>query len=259
MLDPVTAFCADVIGQLRCHWEAQAVADELRGHIDDHTDALLARGLSRGDAQARAVAAMGDPVELGRALDRLHSPWPWRVLHFCTRAAVLALILLALALFGGLSNAPRPLELPALLPSYREARAGLVQAEQPVLGSGTVTGSGRVGDYRLSAHGDAVLYAYPDYPEESPALAFLVSADHLQPWLDDFDCPWYALSAVDDLGNRYTYEDVTFYPRTGGVFRAWCDATVYGLDPGARQVTLTLDTDRGQVRFTAVLDGEVTP
>ena len=47
---------------------------ELECHLQDHAEALEAAGHPPEQAQARALAAMGDPQEVGSALDR---EFPW--------------------------------------------------------------------------------------------------------------------------------------------------------------------------------------
>ena len=65
--------------------EKDAVAQELQDHLADHADALVEAGWDPEEAQAHALAAMGEAKEVGRALDREFpfggwcSPgWPWR-------------------------------------------------------------------------------------------------------------------------------------------------------------------------------------
>ncbi len=56
------------------------VRAELQNHMEDRYEALTAGGLDEGAAAARTVAAMGDADQVGRALNRLHSPllgWAW--------------------------------------------------------------------------------------------------------------------------------------------------------------------------------------
>lgn len=48
--------------------EANDLRNELAGHIEDHTEALVEHGYTEEDAAARAVELMGDPEETGKAL-----------------------------------------------------------------------------------------------------------------------------------------------------------------------------------------------
>ena len=47
--------------------EKQAVAQELQDHLADHADALAEAGWDPEEAQAHALAAMGEAQEVGRA------------------------------------------------------------------------------------------------------------------------------------------------------------------------------------------------
>lgn len=58
--------------------EKEAILSELRDHVEDHAAFLVEGGGDPAEAQERAVEAMGDPVEVGKALDAQFSPfWLW--------------------------------------------------------------------------------------------------------------------------------------------------------------------------------------
>ena len=66
---------ATVVAQVRFRPDRASIEQELTAHYEDHV-----RDLERLDyppelAQQRALEAMGDPEEIGRALDRVHKPW----------------------------------------------------------------------------------------------------------------------------------------------------------------------------------------
>lgn len=67
-------YLAMMTEQIRCKRARDAVAEEVRQHIEDQTDAFLAEGMEPEDAEAAAVREMGDPIETGVALDRIHRP-----------------------------------------------------------------------------------------------------------------------------------------------------------------------------------------
>ena len=75
--------------------ELAGVQTELGDHIADHAADLEAAGWSAADAEAAAVAAMGDPAEVGEALNREFSRF-WGAV---SRWAAIALILLIVAAF----------------------------------------------------------------------------------------------------------------------------------------------------------------
>ena len=70
-------------------------SNELRVHYDDHVKDLLRLGRDPALAEERALEAMGDAQEVGRALDKVHKPWlGW--LWEASRTLALALTVLTL-------------------------------------------------------------------------------------------------------------------------------------------------------------------
>ena len=75
---PGEEFIAAVCEKVHFKPARKQIADELRGHLEDRAEALMARGLTPRDAVAQAARSMGDPEEIGTALDKEHSPlWGW--------------------------------------------------------------------------------------------------------------------------------------------------------------------------------------
>ena len=102
MTERFSEYCAAVCAQVRFRPDRQAIASELTAHMEDHMAALEAAGVPLAEAKRQAIAAMGDPEELGRALDRLHSPvlgwlqlWMRRLSRAAAAAAVVFLLLSA--------------------------------------------------------------------------------------------------------------------------------------------------------------------
>ena len=60
--------------QIRCKKVRPMVRRELEDHIQDQRDAYISEGKIGREAEKLAVCQMGDPVETGRALDRIHRP-----------------------------------------------------------------------------------------------------------------------------------------------------------------------------------------
>lgn len=67
-------YIEEVISQMRCKKARDMVAEELSAHIEDQTETYIQFGLSFEEARKRAVAQMGDPVEVGTSMDRIHRP-----------------------------------------------------------------------------------------------------------------------------------------------------------------------------------------
>lgn len=63
-----------LLTQIRCKKARPFVEEELRGHIEDQISDYMAAGMDRSHAEERAVKDMGDPVETGISLDRVHRP-----------------------------------------------------------------------------------------------------------------------------------------------------------------------------------------
>ena len=78
--------------------EKLAIRAEIDGHIEDHMEGLIELGYDPALAEERALAAMGDPKEVGRELNRQYTGWGWVLL---SRAAVLLTAVLSFqALLG---------------------------------------------------------------------------------------------------------------------------------------------------------------
>ncbi len=75
---PFCAFIDAVCAQVRFTPARAKIAEELTAHLEDRAEMLAAHGVPLAEAEERAAAAMGDPVEIGRGLDREHPPfWGW--------------------------------------------------------------------------------------------------------------------------------------------------------------------------------------
>lgn len=87
--------------QIRCKSARGFIAEELLAHIEDQAEGYREAGMTPEEAMAKAVKEMGDPVETGTALDRIHRP----KLDWQTIAAIGALagisIFLQYLLLGG--------------------------------------------------------------------------------------------------------------------------------------------------------------
>ncbi len=63
-----------VTEQVRCGKMHDSIAEELKDHILDQAEAFEEEGTDHEQAMELAVKEMGDPVETGVALDRIHRP-----------------------------------------------------------------------------------------------------------------------------------------------------------------------------------------
>ena len=72
--------------------ERESIRAELDGHMEDHMESLRELGYDEQEAEARTLAAMGDPAEVGRELNRQY-PFRWLAIGW---AAMIATLLFAL-------------------------------------------------------------------------------------------------------------------------------------------------------------------
>ena len=98
--------------------ERAAIREELDGHIEDHICDLIELGYDEKLAEERAMAAMGDPEEVGRELDKQY-PLRWLVLGRAAVVLTVVLCIQALTGFGILFHA-RDSVMARLVPSWRD-------------------------------------------------------------------------------------------------------------------------------------------
>ena len=81
MPDHLETYLNTVRQQMRWKRARDGTAQELRTHLLDQRDAYLEQGMDVEAATKESVRQMGDPVEVGIALDRIHRPKPqWGLL-----------------------------------------------------------------------------------------------------------------------------------------------------------------------------------
>lgn len=80
--------------QIRCKKVHPYIVDEIRGHIEDQIEDNMALGMDREEAEKQAVLDMGDPVEAGVALDRIHKPQvSWNLIGIVCVLSLLSVII----------------------------------------------------------------------------------------------------------------------------------------------------------------------
>ena len=60
--------------QIRCKMARGTIEQEINDHIEDQKAEFLGEGMSQAEAEEAAVREMGDPVEVGLEMDRIHRP-----------------------------------------------------------------------------------------------------------------------------------------------------------------------------------------
>lgn len=78
-----TEYLIEVCAQIRWQKSHDVISKELLNHLEDQKDAFLTAGLSENEAEQKAVEEMGNPVEIGTALDHAYRPkTDWSLLLF---------------------------------------------------------------------------------------------------------------------------------------------------------------------------------
>ena len=241
-------YCAAVCGQVRFRPDRAAILSELWDHLEDHAAALEETGLSREEAKARAVEAMGDPVEVGKALDALHAPvagWLLLALTWCARVCgVVSLVLLVLY---GRANIPDLFRPMGTVADWTAASS--VRTEDRIYYPTSVF---RGKDRTYSVAGVRLVEK-----EDFRAIYYLLRVEHKNPWLRD-PALQYLTRAEDDVGNHYPsflekeqlpthYADGTPVgssagnPYASSPFVTYYDLWVTYIDPAATEITLICD------------------
>ena len=79
--------------QIRCKMARPGVAREIGDHIEDQIRAFMGEGMSRQEAESAALKDMGNPVDAGVELDKVHRPaMPWGMIALIIALSVLSCI-----------------------------------------------------------------------------------------------------------------------------------------------------------------------
>ena len=82
-----------LISQIRCKKARPYIAEEIRDHIEEQMAEYKENGMSDEEAEKNAVLDMGDPVEVGISLDRIHKPkMGWNVIVIVGIISLLAIL-----------------------------------------------------------------------------------------------------------------------------------------------------------------------
>lgn len=75
------AYLEKLLSQIRCKKARPYIAEEIRSHIESQIEDNISGGMVYEEAEKNAVADMGDPVEVGISLDKIHKPQiAWKLL-----------------------------------------------------------------------------------------------------------------------------------------------------------------------------------
>jgi len=115
-----------VVKQMKFPPDRKYVRQELWDHLLDSRDCRMEQGMELKSAEEAAVKAMGDPVETGKLLNKIHGPWKgW--LWMVSRVLLLTVFLFCFKTacennYFSLTN---------LIPDWRDCGCGQVCSYQP--------------------------------------------------------------------------------------------------------------------------------
>jgi len=91
-------YLREVLSQVKFSFDNESIKKELTLHLDERVEDYLIEGFTRKEAEDMALENFGDPIEIGKALNKEHSPFlGWMYLLSNTIAGI-AMIFLVLAL-----------------------------------------------------------------------------------------------------------------------------------------------------------------
>lgn len=80
--------------QIRCKKARPMIVEEIENHINDQAEAYIKEGMGEEEAVEKAVLEMGDPVEAGVALDRVHRPrMQWELVISAALLSIVGLVM----------------------------------------------------------------------------------------------------------------------------------------------------------------------
>lgn len=119
------AYLEKLLSQIRCKKARPYISDEIRSHIESQIDDNLSNGMEYEEAEKNAVADMGDPIEVGISLDKIHKPKiAWKLLVIVGMLSLLGVFIQQSILYKTLQC---DLE-PYLQETYRYSMEGFVSS-----------------------------------------------------------------------------------------------------------------------------------
>lgn len=83
-----------VLEQIRFEKAKSMISDELENHIHDQKEAFMLNGMDEKEAYEKAVDEMGDPIDVGIAMDRIHRPkMEWKMILLVLGISIISILL----------------------------------------------------------------------------------------------------------------------------------------------------------------------
>ena len=88
------AYLEKLLSQIRCKKARPFISEEIKRHIEDQIAENLTEGMDAKTAEEKAVEDMGDPVQVGISLDKIHKPKvEWKLLAIVGILSLLGILI----------------------------------------------------------------------------------------------------------------------------------------------------------------------
>ena len=88
------AYLDKLLSQIRCKKARPFISEEIKRHIEDQIAENLTEGMDAKTAEEKAVEDMGDPVQVGISLDKIHKPKvEWKLLAIVGALSLLGILI----------------------------------------------------------------------------------------------------------------------------------------------------------------------
>jgi hypothetical protein len=91
------SFLLDVCSQVSWKGAHKEICEELDAHIQERMERLERLGRTPEEAEKEAVTAMGDPIQIGKELNRYHKPYLSWILNLSWGVIIVSVIYLAVS------------------------------------------------------------------------------------------------------------------------------------------------------------------
>lgn len=240
-------WCYHAVAEIRFKPDREAVFTELKAHLEDHYDDLIAQGHPSEIAKRLALEAMGDPEAIAPQLGAIHKPWLgyiYRIVKWVTIPTCALAIFLLIAFTGSHIHS---LVSTANYESLREEAEGGYYCQPNV-----------------SDHSDGYRFKVTEAAVNAPGdtLYFELQVTYW-PWMPQpgiVNHFW----AVDSLGNRYIsryeaqFDDVPKVAYQGGFYSQGFESNsleVRHFDSSADWLELHYDRDGRDIVLLIDLTG----
>lgn len=240
-------WCARAVSEIRYKPDRKGIFAELKAHLEDHYDALIAQGCSRSEAERLALEAMGSPEDIASQLGQIHRPWLGYLYSITKRLAIAACVWVLFLLVAFTGSHIHAIVSTANYQSLAEEGTGGYYC-QPNVNAASDGYRFKITEAAVNAEGDTL------YLELQTTYWFWMKEPQIT---NHF---W----AVDSLGNYYAsrmeaqYDDIPKVTAGGGFYSQGFSSQglqVTHFDSSAEWVELHYDRDGRDIVLRIALHG----